>query len=701
MTLLSSLFNQNVFTSDVAKKYLSAHIAAKLSPQHHFSEHPLTATEINAVANALKLWASEKGATHYTHWFQPLNGRSAVKHDAFLSRDNKGAYLETLEAGALLQQEPDASSFPNGGLRSTFEARGYSAWDPSSPPFIMEQQQNKTLYIPTIFISYTGASLDYKGPLLKSIRALKKEALHTAQIIDKSITDIMPTLGWEQEYFLIDLNVAKQRSDIRNTGRTLIGSFPAKGQQLEDHYFATIPARVHRFMCDLEQAAYKLGIPIKTRHNEVAPCQFECAPIFEEMNIAVDHNTLLMDLMCEIAHRHQLKVLLHEKPFQSINGSGKHCNWSLSANQGINLLSPGATPKSNLLFLTFFIAVIQAVYQHNALLRASVSSAGNDCRLGGFEAPPPVISVFIGQFLSEILRNLDTVILEKTPEQSVKKLKLDLKNHISDILLDNTDRNRTSPFAFTGNKFEFRAPGASANCAHTMIILNTIVAESLGIISKNIQKHLQSGKTKENAIIKTIQESYHYSKNILYNGDGYLMEWQKEAQKRGLCCASHTPEALKIWQDTAVQHLFSRQQIFTPSELQARYEVALEQYVKKSEIEWQTLTELIHNTVLPAALNYRILIQKNTSDAADTPSILNQQIQQINHHLHLLSDYLQTLQEKWAQLPQLQTSEQATLIAEDLLPLTQKLRAPIDQLEKIIPDDYWKIPKYHHLLYLD
>ncbi len=512
----------------------------------------------------------------------------------------------------MIQQEPDASSFPSGGLRATFEARGYTGWDPSSPPFIMEVGQGKTLCIPTIFVSYTGESLDAKTPLIKALVALDKAAVDVCQYFDKNVTKVTATLGWEQEYFVIDAGMANARPDITMTGRTVFGHAPARGQQLEDHYFGAIPERVYAYMRDFENESYKLGIPLRTRHNEVAPSQFECAPIFEEANLAVDHNTLLMDVMTRVAKRHGLKVLLHEKPFAGINGSGKHNNWSIATDTGVNLLAPGKTPKTNLMFLTFFVNTIKAVHDYSELLRASIASAGNDHRLGANEAPPAIISIFIGKYLTDVLNQVETRVGDKFDEQDEAMLKLDIHKTIPELMLDNTDRNRTSPFAFTGNKFEFRAVGSAANCANAMTVLNTIVAETLKTFKKDVDALIEKGDKKEIAIMQTIQKYIVESKKVLFEGDGYSEEWANEAAKRGLPNVKTTPLALDAYVgDKATKLCLNTMKYTTHSELEARHEIMLEAYIKKVQIEARIMGELATSVILPSAVKYQNVLIEN------------------------------------------------------------------------------------------
>ncbi len=526
-------FASNVFTQKAQREYLTDE-AYKSLINSVKTGSKIDRRMAEQIANGMKAWAMERGVTHFTHWFQPLTGGTAEKHDSFFTLKGDGTPLETFDGDALTQQEPDASSFPNGGIRATFEARGYTAWDPTSPAFILETSEGKTLCIPTIFISYSGESLDTKTPLLKALDLVNKSALDVCHLFDKNISRVSPTLGWEQEYFVIEESLANARPDILATGRTLFGHTPAKGQQLEDHYFGAIPERVFAFMQDFEQESYKLGIPLRTRHNEVAPSQFECAPIFEEVNLAVDHNSLLMEVMNRVAKRHKLKVLLHEKPFAGVNGSGKHNNWSLATDTGINLLAPGKTPRTNLMFLTFFVNVLKAVHTHADLLRASIASSNNDHRLGANEAPPAIISVFIGKYLTDVLQEVEERVSGKFTEQDEVILKMDIHKNIPELMIDNTDRNRTSPFAFTGNKFEFRAVGSSANCAWPMTILNTIMADTLIGFKKEVDALIEAGEKKEIAVMHIIRKYIAESKAICFEGDNYSEAWAQEAEKRGL-----------------------------------------------------------------------------------------------------------------------------------------------------------------------
>ncbi|MFZ4771480.1 MAG: glutamine synthetase III, partial [Ferruginibacter sp.] len=604
---ITAIFNENVFTLKIARQFLSDEAYKSLVSSIKGGKK-IDRVMGGQIANGVRAWAESKGVTHFTHWFQPLTGLSAEKHDSFFTLKGDGTPIEEFDGAALIQQEPDASSFPSGGLRATFEARGYTAWDSSSPAFIMEIGQGKTLCIPTIFVSYTGESLDAKTPLLKALVALDKAAVEVCQYFDKNIAKVTPTLGWEQEYFVVDAGLANARPDLVLSGRTVFGHSPAKGQQLEDHYFGTIPERVYAFMRDFEEESYKLGIPLRTRHNEVAPAQFECAPIYEEVNIAVDHNTLLMDIMTRVAKRHDLKVLLHEKPFAGINGSGKHNNWSMATDTGINLLAPGKTPKTNLMFLTFFVNTIKAVHDYSDLLRASIASAGNDHRLGANEAPPAIISAFIGKYLTTVLDQVETRVGGKFDEQDEAMLKLDIHKSIPELMLDNTDRNRTSPFAFTGNKFEFRAVGSSANCANNMTVLNTIVAETLKNFKKEVDTLIDKGEKKEVAIMHILQKYVVSSKKVLFEGDGYSDAWAQEAAKRGLPNVKTTPLASDAYITEKSKQLFKSNDIYNHAELEARHEIMLEDYIKKVQIEARIMGELATTYILPSAIKYQNIL---------------------------------------------------------------------------------------------
>lgn len=703
---ITAIFGENVFTLKTAREYLSDEGYKSLVSSIRGGKK-IDRTVANQIAAGLRQWAESKGVTHYTHWFQPLTGTTAEKHDSFFTIKTDGTAIEEFDGAALIQQEPDASSFPSGGLRATFEARGYTAWDPSSPAFIMEIGNGKTLCIPTLFVSYTGESLDYKAPLLKALEALNKAAVDVCNYFDKNITRVTPTLGWEQEYFVIDGSLANARPDITLTGRTVFGHAPAKGQQLEDHYFGSIPERIYAFMRDFENESYKLGIPLRTRHNEVAPAQFECAPIFEEVSVAVDHNTLLMDVMDRVARRHNLRVLLHEKPFAGINGSGKHNNWSMATDTGVNLLAPGKTPKTNLMFLAFFVNTIKAVFDHADLLRAAIASAGNDHRLGANEAPPAIISVFIGHFLSKVLNDIETRVGEKFDEQDEAILKLDLHKSIPELLLDNTDRNRTSPFAFTGNKFEFRAIGSSANCANAMTVLNTVVADTLVQFKKDVDAMIEKGDKKEIAIMHVIRQYIVHSKNVLFEGDGYSEEWEKEAAKRGLPNIKTTPPALDAMVSKKALELFEKYSVYTHTELEARHEIELEKYIKKVQIEARIMGELCTSQILPGAIKYQNLLVNNIRGLKEIglpdASFANQLqiVTRISELVQTIGDDVEKMIEARKQANALTDSrEKAIAYCEKVKVFFDGIRERVDKLEMLVDDAYWYLPKYRELLFL-
>jgi glutamine synthetase len=657
------------------------------------------------IASGMKSWAISHGVTHYTHWFQPLTGSTAEKHDSFFEPTDDGRSIEKFSGNALVQQEPDASSFPSGGLRNTFEARGYTAWDPSSPAFIMEGANGKTLCIPTIFVSYTGEALDYKAPLLKALHAVENAVVDVcSSYFDKNVTKAFASLGIEQEYFLIDEAMYYARPDLMLTGRTLLGHAPEKGQQLEDHYFGSIPTRVHDFMVDFETECYKLGIPLKTRHNEVAPSQYECAPNFEEVNLAIDHNQLLMDVMEKIAQRHGFKVLLHEKPFAGVNGSGKHNNWSLITDTGVNLLAPGKTPENNIQFLTFFINVIKAVHDHADLLRASIASAANDHRLGANEAPPAIMSVFIGSQLTYILEEL--VSNRAKTVKAASKTSINVKK-IPDILLDNTDRNRTSPFAFTGNKFEFRAVGSSANCANAMIVLNTIMAEQLATFKKDTDALIKKGKKKEEAILEVIKGYYKASRNILFEGNGYSDEWVKEAKRRGLSNIKTTPEALNAYITPKSKKLFENNDVFNARELEARYEIMQEAYVKKIDIEAKVIGQLAISHVIPAALSYQQTLSTNVASLKAlglSKASYEAQLKFIEEISKYVKHIRESVEKMIAESDKAHhiadTHKRALAFCHKVKPLFDEIRKSSDALEFIIEDELWKLPKYRELLFI-
>ena len=703
---ITQIFGENVFTIKTAREFLSDEGYKSLLASIR-SGSKIDRKMGDQIAAGLKGWAEKKGVTHFTHWFQPLTGATAEKHDSFFTIKGDGSALEEFDGAALIQQEPDASSFPSGGLRVTFEARGYTAWDPSSPPFIMEIGQGKTLCIPTIFVSYTGESLDTKTPLLKALVALDKAAVDVCQYFDKNVTEVNATLGWEQEYFVVDASLANARPDLVMTGRTVFGHAPAKGQQLEDHYFASIPERVYAFMRDYEEEAYKLGIPLRTRHNEVAPSQFECAPIYEEVNIAVDHNTLLMDIMTRVAKRHNLVVLLHEKPFAGINGSGKHNNWSLATNTGVNLLAPGKTPKTNLMFLAFFVNTIKAVHDYADLLRASIASAGNDHRLGANEAPPAIISIFIGKYLTDVLKQIETRVGEKFDEQDEAILKLDIHKSIPELMLDNTDRNRTSPFAFTGNKFEFRAVGSSENCAGAMTVLNTIIADTLTKFKQDVDAVIEKGEKKEIALLQVIQKYIVESKKVLFEGDGYSDKWEQEAKKRGLPNVKTTPLALDAFVTPKAKKLFENNKIYSHSELEARHEILLESYIKKVQIEARVMGDLATNHILPAAIKYQnILIEniKGLKEVGLTGTASANQLQilgKISEYVNAMSDKVEEMIEARKVANEItDTRKKAIAYCDTVKSCFDDVRYNVDKLELMVDDKLWELPKYRELLFL-
>ena len=699
----SALFGKNVFNKHAMQQYLTK--SAYESVMNAIEKGTQIDRKIaDQVAVSMKDWAISKGATHYTHWFQPLTGATAEKHDAFFESINGSVAVEKFDGEQLVQQEPDASSFPNGGIRNTFEARGYTAWDPTSPAFIFET----TLCIPTIFVAYTGEALDNKTPLLRALQAIDIHATAVCKYFDKNATKVNATLGWEQEYFLIDDALAQSRHDILMTGRTLLGHTPAKGQQLDDHYFGSIPLRAMNFMRDLEQESMLLGIPVKTRHNEVAPNQFELAPIFEEVNLAVDHNSLLMDVMGKIARRHHFKVLFHEKPFDGINGSGKHNNWSLSTSDGTNLLSPGKTPMKNLQFLTFFVNTIKAVYENEELLRASIASASNDYRLGANEAPPAIMSVFIGTQLSNVLDELENVTIGKLSPEEKTDLKLNIIGKIPEILLDNTDRNRTSPFAFTGNKFEFRAVGSWANCAIPMTILNTIVAKQLKDFKKEVDILIDDKNLKKDeAIFNVLREYIKECKKIRFEGDGYSESWEKEAKKRGLSNNKTTPEALKVKISKKVIDLFQEMEVMNKIEMEARYEIELEEYTKRLQIESRVLGDIARNHIVPVAIKYQNTLLENTRNlkeifGEDFKKIAKEQIELImiisNHITEINALSLQMIEaRKKANL--MHGLESANAYCNNVKPFFDQIRYHCDKLETMVDDGLWPLTKYRELLF--
>jgi len=705
---ISDYFAQNVFTLDKMRMFLSDE-TYKIVSKTIEKGHKIDRSVAQQVANAMKTWAISKGATHYTHWFQPLTGLTAEKHDTFFSPTSQGKGIEKFDGDTLIQGEPDGSSFPSGGLRTTHEARGYTAWDPSSPAFIVEiGKSGRTLCIPTIFISYGGASMDFKAPLLKSQEFLEKAALPVVNLFDRNATRVVPTLGWEQEFFLIDDALYNARPDLVISGRTVLGHGPSKGQQLDDHYFGTIPERVYAFMTELEIESLKLGIPLKTRHNEVAPGQYEFAPVFDEVNRAVDQNQLLMDLMKRVAKRHKMEVLLHEKPFAGLNGSGKHNNWSLKTDTGTNLLSPGKTPRKNIQFLTFFVNTIKAVNDYSDLLRASIASAGNDHRLGANEAPPAIISVFIGDALTKVLKEImSRVSINSLDDYDKMDLKLDIHEMIPDLLLDNTDRNRTSPFAFTGNKFEFRAVGSSANCSFPMTVLNTIVGETLTKFGEEVKKFQDKGDKKDTAIFKVLKKYIKDCQPILFEGDNYSAEWAKEAKKRGLSNVRSSAYALDFLHSKEAKKIFSKHEIFTENELEARHEVSLENYGLKIQIEARLIGQIASAQVIPAVVSYlndltENVLKLNEIGVAKKNYVAQMKlIEYINEKMGSVNDNVVAMINCRKKLNKItDASKKSKAYSDQIIPFMEKIRRDIDKLELVIADDYWPLPKYSELLFI-
>jgi glutamine synthetase len=703
-TRRSELFGLNVFNEDKMRQYLTKEAFNSVM------DAMLNGTKIDRVvadhiSTGMKEWAISKGATHYTHWFQPLTGSTAEKHDAFFEPIGNGRAIEKFGGGQLVQQEPDASSFPNGGIRNTFEARGYTAWDPTSPAFIY----GTTLCIPTVFVSYTGEALDYKTPLLRALQAVDHAAVDVCKYFDKNVKKVNASLGWEQEYFLIDRALAASRPDIQLTGRTLLGHSSAKGQQLDDHYFGTIPNRAMQYMRDLETECMLLGIPVKTRHNEVAPNQFELAPVYDEANLAVDHNSLLMDVMDKVAERHDFKVLFHEKPFAGVNGSGKHNNWSLSTNTGVNLLGPGKTPMSNLQFLTFFINTIKAVHDNEELVRASIASASNDHRLGANEAPPAIISVFIGEQLTSVLNELQNVTNGKLSPEEKTDLKLNVVGKIPEILLDNTDRNRTSPFAFTGNKFEFRAVGSKANCANPMTVLNTIVARQLIDFKAEVDVLIKKkALKKDEAIFNILREYIKKSKNILFEGNGYGEAWEKEAKKRGLSNNKTTPEALKAKVSKKTIKLFGDLGVMNKVESVSRYEIEMEEYVLHIQIEGRVLGDIARNHVVPTAVRYQNMLIENVKGLKEIygtgfKKLAKEQmhlIEAISGHMELINSNVTKMTNERKQANNIENiEEKANAYCNKVRPIFDEIRYHCDKLELLIDDEIWPLTKYRELLF--
>jgi len=699
----SDYYGMLVFDRNQMRKYLSKE-TLRMVLDAIDKGAPLGRNIANHVAAGMRMWAMELGATHYSHWFHPLTDGTAEKHDAFIEHNGSGGVIEEFTGKLLVQQEPDASSFPSGGIRNTFEARGYTAWDPSSPAFIVDD----TLCIPTIFISYTGEALDYKTPLLKSIHAVDKASVAVCKYFDRSVKKISSYLGWEQEYFLVDEALYAARPDLALTDRTLMGHESAKNQQLEDHYFGAIPARVSAFMRELEYECYKLSIPVKTRHNETAPNQFEFAPIYEEMNLAVDHNLLLMSTMKRIADRHHFRVILHEKPFKGINGSGKHCNWSLGTDSGINLLAPGKTAQGNLQFVTFLVNVLMAVFKNNALLKASISSATNVHRLGAAEAPPAIISVFLGRQISMLLDELERgegISPIRVTETTGTRLSL---SHIPEILVDNTDRNRTSPFAFTGNRFEFRAVGASANCASAMIALNSAVAHQLQQFKTDVDTLIANGNRKDEAIFTVVRRYITESKSIRFDGNGYSDEWKAEAAQRGLDCETCVPVIYDAYLNESSVKMFAATGVLSEKELQARNEVKWDVYTKKVQIEARVLGDLAMNHIIPVATRYQGLLLDNVykikalydSERASRISAQNfALIEEISEHLNIIKERVDQMIEarKVANIIENERSK-AVAYSSTIVPFFEKIRYHIDKLELIVDNEMWTLPKYRELL---
>ena len=698
---ISDYYGADVFSRSQMRQYLSKDVYESVIEAIEGGKR-IDRRIAGQVAEGMKIWAIERGATHYTHWFQPLNDSTAEKHDAFIEPVLGGTSFETFNAGLLVQQEPDASSFPSGGLRNNFEARGYSAWDPSSPAFIMD----KTLCIPSIFIAYTGEALDFKTPLLKSMAAIDKAAVDICQLFDKDVTRVVPTLGWEQEYFLVDKALFDARPDLVQTGRTLMGHTAAKDQQLDDHYWGAIPQRVSDFMKEFEEQSYRLGIPVKTRHNEVAPNQFECAPMYEEANVAVDHNVLLMSVMRKVAAKHKLKVLFHEKPFAGVNGSGKHCNWSMATDTGVNLLAPGKSPKGNMQFLSFFVCVLKAANDYGSLLMASIASETNSHRLGGAEAPPATLSVFTGSTMSEMLDNIEKRVAQKLTSDQKSEIKLDI-GKIPEILLDNTDRNRTSPFAFTGNRFEFRATGSSCNCAMPLIALHSAVAATMREFKAEVDKLMEAGTKKDEAILKVIRSFIIASKNIRFEGNGYSPEWLAEAARRGLMSVNNVSEAFKEYLSPRSEELFSASGVFNKVELQARYEIKNEIFLKKIQIESRVIVDMALNHIVPTAIKYQNLLIENIKgikeifpdkyeQLAATEIFTLEKIATLSNAITAGANEMTKIRKRLNKIEHIPT--RAAHYEQEIRPKMTELREVIDELEMLVDDACWPLPKYRELL---
>ena len=700
---ISEYFGENVFNLHVMRSYLPDEAYDGILEAMEKGT-PISRKVADQTASAMKEWAISRGATHYTHWFQPLTGSTAEKHDSFIAPTADGRAIEKFDGSLLVQQEPDASSFPSGGIRNTFEARGYTLWDPTSPAFVW----GETLCIPTIFISYTGYALDNKTPLLKALSAVDAAATSVCQYFDKNITKVNATLGWEQEYFLVDKALYAARPDLAMTGRALFGAAPAKGQQLDDHYFGAIPERVSAFMKDFEMEAHKLGIPVTTRHNEVAPNQFELAPVFEEANLANDHNLMLMELLEKVARRHDFRILLHEKPFAGVNGSGKHNNWSLGTNTGVNLLKPGNNPKTNLRFLTFFVNTLAALHRHADVVRASIASVGNDHRLGANEAPPAIMSAFIGSQLTELLDGLEgSIKAGKLTPADKTALKLEI-GRIPEVLLDNTDRNRTSPFAFTGNKFELRAAGSTANCAVPMTVLNTIVAEQLNAFKAAVDARIKGGDKKDDALLKELQQLIKDHKAIRFEGNGYGDAWVKEAKKRGLSNLTDTPTALAVWGRKEVADLFASLGVLTPEELHARQEVEYENYIMKRQIEARIAGDMATNIVLPAAIAYQNMLIENISgltdvfgkDAKALTAGQREVLAEVSNAVSELHTSTSKLREERAKINKMEDiAKRAVKYGSVVTPLIEEVGTHCARLEQLVDNEIWPLPKFQEMLF--
>ncbi len=701
----TAFFAKNVFTRERMKEYIADTILNQLFDAID-NDKPLSRDIANAVAMGMKKWATELGATHFTHWFQPLTGGTAEKHDAFVEKTPDGHVLEEFSGSVLYQQEPDASSFPSGGIRNTFEARGYSAWDPSSPAFVV----GDTLCIPTIFVAYTGEALDYKTPLLRSVAALNRAAVDVCRLFDRNVSRVHAYLGWEQEYFLVDESLCQARPDLMLTGRTLLGHDSAKNQQLEDHYFGAIPERVLAFMTDLENEALTLGIPVKTRHNEVAPNQFELAPVYEEVNLSNDHNLLLMSVMERVARRHHFRVLLHEKPFAGVNGSGKHCNWSMGTNTGVNLLAPGKNSYTNLQFITFLVNVLMAVNRHNGLLKASIASATNEHRLGANEAPPAIISVFLGKQITDALDKLERASADKGIVINAKKeMKLGV-GHIPEILLDNTDRNRTSPFAFTGNRFEFRAVGSSANCGAAMLALNAAVADQLIRFKRDVDDRMAAGEPKERALFAVIKKYITESKAVRFDGNGYSDAWKEEAARRGLDCETSVPVVIDQYLAPDSVAMFRNTGVLTEAELRSRCEVKWETYTKKIQIESRVLGDLAMNHIVPVANRYQSILLDNI--VKEKAAFGDEQYERLAaHEILIVKRIIRHVDEIVAKVDEMvacrhtanrleSARDKAVAYHDTVIPLMHEIRANADALEMIVDDEMWTLPKYRELLFV-